>query len=39
MTNSELVTAAGPAADNVFFTFAPDPRKNPFCRRRRQEVS
>ena len=29
MTNSELVTAAGPAADNVMFTFAPDPRKNP----------
>ena len=29
MTNSELVTAAGPAADNVFCTFAPDPRKNP----------
>ncbi|HPT50676.1 MAG TPA: branched-chain amino acid ABC transporter substrate-binding protein [Accumulibacter sp.] len=28
MTNSELVTAAGPAADNVLFTFAPDPRKN-----------
>lgn len=28
MTNSELVTAAGPAADNVYFTFAPDPRKN-----------
>jgi len=29
MTNSELITAAGPAADNVYFTFAPDPRKNP----------
>ena len=29
MTNSELVTAAGPAADNVMFTFSPDPRKNP----------
>lgn len=29
MTNSELITAAGPAADNVFFTFSPDPRKNP----------
>ncbi|WP_291991735.1 branched-chain amino acid ABC transporter substrate-binding protein [Candidatus Accumulibacter sp. ACC003] len=29
MTNSELVTAAGPASDNVLFTFAPDPRKNP----------
>ena len=29
MTNSELVTAAGPAADQVMFTFAPDPRKNP----------
>jgi branched-chain amino acid transport system substrate-binding protein len=29
MTNSELVTAAGAAADNVLFTFAPDPRKNP----------
>ena len=29
MTNSELVTAAGPAADNVLFTFSPDPRKNP----------
>jgi len=28
MTNSELVTAAGPAANNVMFTFAPDPRKN-----------
>lgn len=28
MTNSELVTAAGAAADNVLFTFAPDPRKN-----------
>lgn len=29
LTNSELVTAAGPAADNVLFTFAADPRKNP----------
>ncbi|MFO1371369.1 MAG: branched-chain amino acid ABC transporter substrate-binding protein [Candidatus Competibacteraceae bacterium] len=29
MTNKELVTAAGPAADNVMFTFSPDPRKNP----------
>lgn len=29
MTNSELITAAGAAADNVYFTFAPDPRKNP----------
>src|SRR5690606_41504286 len=29
MTNSELVTAAGPAADNVMFTFSPDARKNP----------
>ncbi|HMV04616.1 MAG TPA: branched-chain amino acid ABC transporter substrate-binding protein [Accumulibacter sp.] len=29
MTNSELVSAAGPAVDNVMFTFAPDPRKNP----------
>ena len=29
MTNSELVTAAGAAADNVLFTFSPDPRKNP----------
>ena len=29
MTNSELVTAAGASADNVLFTFAPDPRKNP----------
>ena len=28
MTNSELVTAAGTAADQVMFTFAPDPRKN-----------
>lgn len=28
MTNSELVTAAGAAADNVLFTFALDPRKN-----------
>ncbi len=29
MTNTELVTAAGPASDNVLFTFSPDPRKNP----------
>jgi branched-chain amino acid transport system substrate-binding protein len=29
MTNSELVTAAGPASDNVLFTFSPDARKNP----------
>ncbi len=29
MTNSELVTAAGPASDKVMFTFSPDPRKNP----------
>jgi branched-chain amino acid transport system substrate-binding protein len=29
MTNAELVTAAGPAANNVLFTFSPDPRKNP----------
>ncbi len=29
LTNSELVTAAGASADNVLFTFAPDPRKNP----------
>jgi len=29
LTNSELVTAAGPAADKVLFTFSPDPRKNP----------
>jgi branched-chain amino acid transport system substrate-binding protein len=29
MTNTELVTAAGPAADKVLFTFSPDPRKNP----------
>ena len=28
MTNSELVTAAGPNADSVLFTFSPDPRKN-----------
>jgi len=28
MTNSELITAAGAASDNVYFTFAPDPRKN-----------
>ena len=29
LTNTELVTAAGVSADNVLFTFAPDPRKNP----------
>ena len=29
MTNSELVTAAGKFADRVYFTFTPDPRKNP----------
>lgn len=29
MTNAELVTAAGPAANQVLFTFSPDPRKNP----------
>jgi branched-chain amino acid transport system substrate-binding protein len=29
MTNTELVTAAGAAADNVLFTFSPDPRKSP----------
>ncbi len=29
MSNSELVTAAGKAANNVFFTFGPDARKNP----------
>lgn len=29
MATSELVTAAGPASNNVMFTFAPDPRKNP----------
>lgn len=29
MSNSELVTAAGKAADNVLFTFGPDARKNP----------
>jgi branched-chain amino acid transport system substrate-binding protein len=29
MSNTELVTAAGPAANNVIFTFGPDPRKNP----------
>ena len=28
MTNSELTSIAGPAANNVFFTFSPDPRKN-----------
>jgi len=29
MSNSELVTAAGEGANNVLFTFGPDPRKNP----------
>lgn len=29
LSTQELATAAGPAADNVLFTFAPDPRKNP----------
>lgn len=29
MSNSELVTAAGEMANNVLFTFGPDPRKNP----------
>jgi branched-chain amino acid transport system substrate-binding protein len=29
MTNTELVTAAGPSSDKVLFTFSPDPRKNP----------
>jgi branched-chain amino acid transport system substrate-binding protein len=29
MSNTELVTAAGAAANNVIFTFGPDPRKNP----------
>ena len=29
MSNTELVTAAGKAADNVMFTFGPDARKNP----------
>ena len=28
MSNTELVTAAGKAADNVLFTFGPDARKN-----------
>ncbi len=28
MSNTELVTAAGAAANNVIFTFGPDPRKN-----------
>jgi len=28
MSNSELVTAAGEGANNVLFTFGPDPRKN-----------
>ena len=28
VTAAAPVAAAGPAADNVFFTFAPDPRKN-----------
>ncbi len=29
MTNSELASIAGPAVNNVYFTFSPDPRKNP----------
>lgn len=29
MSNTELVTAAGKAANNVYFTFGPDARKNP----------
>ncbi len=29
MTNSELPTIAGAAANNVMFTFSPDPRENP----------
>lgn len=29
MSNSEIVTAAGKASNNIFFTFGPDPRKNP----------
>ncbi|WP_101050115.1 branched-chain amino acid ABC transporter substrate-binding protein, partial [Macromonas nakdongensis] len=29
LSNTELVTAAGKAADNVLFTFGPDARKNP----------
>ena len=29
LANSDLVTAAGSAADNVMFTFPPDHRKNP----------
>lgn len=29
MTNSELPSIAGAAADNVLFTFSPDPRENP----------
>ncbi len=29
MTNPELVSAAGDAADKVLFTFSPDPRRNP----------
>lgn len=29
LSNTELVTAAGKAADNVMFTFGPDARKNP----------
>jgi branched-chain amino acid transport system substrate-binding protein len=29
MTNSELPSIAGPAANNVMFTFSPDPRENP----------
>lgn len=28
LSNTELVTAAGAAANNVLFTFGPDPRKN-----------
>ena len=38
MTNSELVTAAGASADNVMFTFSPDPRKNPARGGCRQEI-
>jgi len=29
MTNSELASIAGPAVNNVLFTFSPDPRNNP----------
>jgi branched-chain amino acid transport system substrate-binding protein len=29
LTNTELLRAAGPEANKVLFTFAPDPRKNP----------